>query len=115
MARKVSNAYQIPFDSNGNQLHYPASYGTIAWADNCSFSDSLKIDRLISGHSAKYYNAVSTVTKKKFTIFARDLIDIVQHAEIKDGIMTGTWTFVKRGRYFGVAILENNPEDENDA
>ena len=111
MARKVSNKYQIPFDPDGNQLHYPTSWnGTPTWKNNYSFNDSLKIERMTSGYSAKYYKAISTTTGKRFTIFVRDLIDIIEHAEIKDGVMTGTWTFVKRGQNYGVAILENENE-----
>lgn len=48
MAKKPS--YQIPFDMNGNQLHYPESFrSTVVWHDIFEFEDTLIFDHFSRG------------------------------------------------------------------
>jgi len=116
MTKKIGT-YRIPFDTSDNQLHYagrepPANPDPddvdkdVTWKKNCQFHDTLKVEGMYSGQTAKYLRVVSTTTGHHYTMFVRDVIDVLLHATVDKGEMTATWTFTKRGANFGVAVLE---------
>jgi len=123
--------YKIPFDEHGDQLHYtydeappfnlpdddPASKGEehrnipghpISWKKNFKFHDTLQLDGMDHGQSAKFLLLSSTTTGSHFTMFVRDAIDVIRNAEIDHGKITATRMFIKRGQNYGVTVMENS-------
>lgn len=110
--------YKVPFDFEGNQLHYPGTLwdrnkdggrggnAECIWKENQAFTDTLKVEGMHAGQSAKYLTVVSTTTGHHYTVFVRDVIDVLLNATVNKGEMTATWTFTKRGANYGVAVLE---------
>lgn len=99
---------EIPFDTNGNQMHHPYGYGTFKeYKKNYVFKDTLHFSHFLRGCSAAY--AVFLGTKKTYTMFLTDLEAAFHY--IKDGSITGKFTFCKRGQNFGVKLLTEQ-EDE---
>jgi hypothetical protein len=109
----MAKTYQIPFDKNGNQMHYPEPSwlwnkdGTSrqippTLKDNYVFEDTLIIEDFSRGRSAAYIEAKSATTGKGFTIFLKDLLDIIKNETISKGVVQGKWTFCKRGSNFGL-------------
>lgn len=94
--------YKIPFDTEGNQMHYP--YGVYPelgrWEDNRIFEDTLKFEYFSRGCSAAYANLVSLIDGKKYTMFLVDLETCF--LDFKHGKAEGKWTFCKRGQNFGI-------------
>ena len=77
-----------------------------SWKKNFKFHDTLEISGMEHGQSAKYLLLVSMTTGKKYTMFVRDVIDMIRNATIDHGKIEAWWTFTKRGQNYGVAVLE---------
>lgn len=98
--------YQIPFDKNGNQLHYPYGYSDVEkWKDNYVFEDEIKFINLHRfGVSSVYAQFESTTTGKKFTMFTKDLSDCFN--DFVNGKLKATFTFCKRGQNYGIKVVK---------
>lgn len=104
MAKAKTGVYDIPFDKNGDQLHWADQrydHG-VAWKPNEEFSDALRFDSYGRGQSAAYF-IFRNANGQSRIMFMTDLSDAMPH--IVRGILTGTFTYVKRGRNFGVRFL----------
>ena len=97
MAKKE---YLIPFDEDGNQVHYPESWRKPTFKPNYEFADALEYKTYHRGRSAAYFEFQSITTGKKFTMFMTDFNDIVPR--LVKGMISGTFTFTKRGQNYGV-------------
>jgi hypothetical protein len=95
--------YDIPFDKTGNQLHYPQY--EVEWRCNCVFGDMLEITGIQRGQSAAYFHLQSKSTGKKYTMFIRDMLDLIQKTIIDHGIVNARWTFCKRGLNYGIVYF----------
>ena len=105
MVKKMGD-YKIPFNENGNQMHYGRGYRDVVWKDNFKFIDTIKITGTQRGRSAAYFQAESIENGKKYTLFISDLLDMLLYTTIEKGVVKGTFTFRKRGENFGIAVLE---------
>lgn len=123
MTRLQKPPIQVPFDDEGNQLHYPLH----RWAynpnhpdansggyyrqdpiikDNYEFMATMKFEDIQRGRSAAYFH-LTDAQGKKYTMFMTDLLDLLKRARrIESGEVTGKWTFCKRGANFGVKLVE---------
>lgn len=103
MAKKIGE-YQIPFNKNGDQLHYPAHYtmDTGRWKDNFTFEGVLEITRMERGMSAAYFHAKDQ-EGRGYTMFMKDLFEALPYMAY--GKLTGRFTFTKRGNNYGVKYL----------
>lgn len=95
MAKKVGT-YQIPFNKNGDQLHYP-DY-VVEWRDNLPFQDTLTYEGFGRGRSAAYFH-FSRLDGTKVTVFLKELGEMIPL--LTSGKITGTFAFVKRGENYG--------------
>lgn len=80
----------------------------IIWKDNFIFEDTLFVDSYTRGRSAADFILVSIATGIKYSMFLRDSLDMIQHAKISYGSITGKWTFCKRGANFGIKYIEED-------
>jgi hypothetical protein len=98
--------YQVPFDSNGNLLHY-AGYGQVDWRDNHPFRAQLKLDGMTSGYSAKYLKWVDINTGHRYSMFVADLIELLNERTVSKGLtMDSLWVVRKRGNNYGIVIYQ---------
>lgn len=100
-------SYQIPFDSEGNQLHYPDTwgrYGVKEWRDNHEFEGTLRVVNMARGRSAAYFIAEVVETGKRVTLFMKDLFDAIPF--IERGLIRGRFTFQKRGMNYGIRCVK---------
>lgn len=96
---KVGN-YQIPFDENGNQLHY--AYYHANMRDNVPFEDTLTFKGFERGRSAAYFQFLRE-DSTAVCMFMTDLSVAMPH--IVNGKITGTFQFIKRGANFGCRLV----------
>jgi hypothetical protein len=106
--------YLIPFDSDGNQQHYPErSYEPVPgtdrtrivdpdWRPNFEFEDTLTYEGFSRGRSAAYV-LFRRGDGKRVTMFLKELDELMPR--MCGGHVTGRFTFIKRGQNYGVRIL----------
>ena len=95
---------QIPFDVDGNQEHYPNEWGRHKeYKDNFKFFTTLTFSYFSRGKSAAYAHFTG-ISGRKCTMFLKHLEEAVPF--LKNGSVTGTFTFVKCGQNFGVKLLK---------
>lgn len=105
---KIIGQYKIPFDDEGNQLHYP----DFKWVngkrvdcdmiDNFEFRDTLSFDGMSRGRSAAYFHFRRS-SGEKVIVFMKDLCEMMPN--ITYGHITGRFTFIKRGQNYGAVYL----------
>lgn len=95
--------YEIPVDKDGNQLHYPDSWGAngCAWRQNEEFEDTLTYQGYRRGRSAAYFE-FRRKSGAKVTMFLKDFESAIP--KMVRGKIGGRWTFCKRGANYGVQL-----------
>lgn len=97
-----TGTYQIPFDENGNQQHYPDDWRhKITWEDNHEFDDTLTFIGYNRGRSAANFD-FRRGDGRKVTFFLKEFEEIVPH--MVHGEVAGTFTFIKRGQNYGTRM-----------
>lgn len=109
MPSKPTTPIQVPFDREGNQLNY-GGYGSyldqnVTWVDNFEFEAALTIKDLYKGRSALNFSLVDELTGKRYTMFMKDMMDLIAKCTIIKGTVAGTWTFRKQGSNFGIKAV----------
>ena len=114
--------YEIPFDSKGNLLHYPENEYDYpknggdprviepTWKGNFVFEDTLRLLHTMRGRSAAYFYFESQTTGKKYPMFLKDFEEVMKVKVINKGVVSGTWTFVKRGQNYGLTMTKEQPK-----
>lgn len=114
--------YQIPFDGEGNQQHYPQHYyprgekdeflrdelGRAVskepeWRDNAPFETTLKFEHYERGRSAAYF-IFKRSEGGEVTVFLTDFTDMVPF--MNGGFISGTFEFTKRGMNYGCKLVK---------
>ncbi len=105
-------SYRIPFNADGDQLHYPEEsyYRPLVWADNCEFEGELRFKTLRRGRSAAYF-VFETHDAKERIMFLADFAEAMQESVIACGVLKGRFTYVKRGQNYGIKRLGGTNED----
>lgn len=104
--------YQIPFNKDGDQLHYadPRARGaqpyTATWTDNHEFDATLKCEDYGRGRSAAYFELERVGEGKTVTMFLKDFMEALPH--MHGGVVKGTFTFCKRGQNYGCRLVKSS-------
>lgn len=118
----TKKTWMVPFDSEGNMVVYvdaraqwrwqngkPFEYGEegLTFKDNFVWPDTLKIVDYSRGRSSAIFILKSIRTERKYFVFMKDMMEILKYSEL--GMITGIFTFAKRGTNFGVRrlVLDN--------
>ena len=97
---------QIPFDEQGNQMHHPYDFGCFKeYRDNYEFFSTLAFSCFCRGRSAAYAKFKNT-SGMICTMFLKDLEEAIPY--MKNGVITGLFTFVKRGQNYGVRLVKSD-------
>jgi len=100
MAKTVGD-FKIPFDADGNQLHYEG-YGKVDWRPNDPFQDTLTFEGFSRGRSAAYLRFKRS-DGADVVVFLKDFAEMVPH--MVHGKVTGTFRHIKRGTNFGTTMM----------
>lgn len=116
---------QIPFDYDGNLLEYEhgvshptkkriVDYGSgprevaervsPVWLDNYVFDDEMEVVGMSRGRSAANFQLTDSCGKS-YNMFMTYMVDMLKRATINKGFIWGNWTFVKRGRNYGIKYV----------
>lgn len=94
---------RVPFDGNGRMVSAPEWGMRLSWELATPFQATLRFDHWNrmrgSGVNAAF---VDDRTGREYVVFLRDLEDLLRRRVIAKGAVRGTWTYVKRGRCYGV-------------
>lgn len=95
----IVSKYDIPFDSEGNQLHYGESWRKRE--ANYAFFDTITFVEFQRGRSAAYA-VFKRSTGTTVTVFLTDLEDMLPR--MSSGKINSKFEFCKRGNNFGVKL-----------
>ena len=108
----------IPFDTkDGSLVSYtgtqPGSYederfnrGRWVWRQNFVFEDELVFLGFYRGCSSAGSTFKSLRDGKQYNVFLKDLGAIILSDSLRSGVISGTFTFVKRGANYGLRLVE---------
>jgi len=82
----------------------------IVWKKNFEFSDKIKVDGFSRGRSAADFELISLTTGKTYSMFMKDVLLMIQESTIKNGVVSGVWTFCKRGANYGLKLVKEDLE-----
>jgi len=99
--------YDAPIVDAARKQTYVAEINTTVWIDNYEFEDSLEYTGFTRGRSAANLQMKSIITGREYTVFITDLGDMFRKAD--KGIVSGTFTFCKRGANFGTVAVPAEP------
>lgn len=78
----------------------------IVWKENYEFEDTLELTGMSRGRSAANFNLKSTTDGKDYNLFMTDTVDLIRNSTINKGKIAGKWTFCKRGKNYGIKIVQ---------
>lgn len=123
MKPKFNLDLKVPFAHNGNMLTYTyESYPYVdpapttadkdhwkmerlgEWRKNLPFTASLRLSEFQRGRSAAHF-ILKDAAGHEFTIFAKFLLDALQHNTCHNGWFHGRWAFAKRGANYSIIKL----------
>lgn len=129
----AAKKYQIPFDRQGNQLHYPTSYTVESadrmnaartdsfkipdqwitiWVPNRPFGGSYKFTGISRGRSAAYFDIQNVNSGQHATMFMKDVFEAMPF--FVRGFLNGTFAYTKKGANYGIKFLHDG-EPNHDA
>jgi hypothetical protein len=104
---KKKGNYQIPFDSEGNQLDYhdPSGWKASTLVDNFEFDDTLSLCSYGRGRSSVTFT-MERNNGQTVSVFVSDFFDMANNKHFAAGQITGRFTFTKRGQNYGCKLLQ---------
>lgn len=94
---------KIPFDGvTGDMMNYPFHTRKCVWVDCHVFKATLKFRHGIRGRSAVRFVWEDDESGITYPMFMTDMVELLKNTTIRNGEITGTWTFCKRGSNFGI-------------
>ena len=103
MATKIGN-YKIPFTQEGNLLGWASTRNpNVIWKDNYTFDGEMEIYNVVRGNSSSKFLFKDNLTGKHYEVFVKCMIDMCKH--MQNGIVKGTFTFVKQGENYGLKLV----------
>lgn len=78
----------------------------VVWKDNYEFEEEMLIEGYSRGRSAANFNLQSTVDKRNYNVFMKDILEIMQNCTISESKVKAKWTFTKRGANYGIKLVK---------
>lgn len=103
----VRRLLEYTFGSPGEQTStgYGDNGSRIDWRPNEPFHAILRIDRLERGRSAARFWFVDDLLEIEYSFFGQGLVEMLSKADMRSGVVEGTWIAVKRGANYGIEML----------
>lgn len=106
MAKKeITIPYQLKEDGSKEYLNYPSYYSDTK-EPNSIFNDSLVYDTYYRGRSSVEIILKSIINNNTYSMTISQFHNILKHNMIKDGVITGRFTFIKRGANYSLQMLD---------
>lgn len=99
----MTSVTEVPFDVDGNLLHYADPWMKPVMRPNEPFKACLEVEGTVSGRSAKYLIWRAT-DGRRFPMFVADCVDLMRRTDVTMGVVEATWIVRKRGQNYGVAL-----------
>ena len=101
--------YQIPFDKYG-LVSYVDEFTErlnkdFHWKDNYNFYDELQYFDYRKGRSSVQFYFRSLLNKQEYPMFISDFHKVLLNKQLKNNIITGNFTFHKKGCNYGIYVL----------
>ena len=100
---------KVPFDKDGNLMTHPEEYSRPLWRDNSTFPAAMTIAGIARGRSADNF-ILKDEAGRTYNIFLRDALDMVRATTVVNGVVSGNWTFRKRGPNYGIILARKEKE-----
>ena len=75
------------------------------WVPNHLWSDTINIIDYERGNSAARFVLLSEVTGKRYYMFMTDMLYMIKTHNIEKGRISGAFTYVKRGKNYGIKTV----------
>jgi hypothetical protein len=112
---------KAPYALDGSLQHYPESWFTGEtemiggwplrkregpyWLEAKPFTCTLVLDDMRRGQSAAYFMWRELDSEVTYSMFIRNMTDLVKAAVLDHGKVTGTWAVIKRGQNYGIKLV----------
>lgn len=120
MPRLAKPPIKVPFGPPGIQQSFPVMWNLPGqnwqqrqdpiYKDNYEFDATLRIEGFHRGRSAANFTMVDNYRKNKYNMFMSDLVEALKGVGAEPGengaILTGRWTFCKKGSNFGIKLVK---------
>ena len=83
---------------------HPDGTDRFKWVPNHMWSDTINITGIERGTSAAHFIVKSEVSGKTYYMFMKDLLNMMLNHIIEKGRISGAFTYVKRGKNYGIKI-----------
>ncbi len=104
---------RVPFDDFGNQLKVPKVYyanvgGKMKYDHHCEMRDNyefdalLKLESITKDRASVSFEFTNIEQGGTLNMFVKDLTAMLKSATMSSGLISGRWTFVKKGRHYGI-------------
>jgi len=110
-----SEVRQAPFKKDGGLWHYPQlSQDNLIWEDIEVWEAEMKMVGYNRGRSAAFFLWVDTEDNSSYPMFLTDMSEAVQQAVMDHGVVDGSWTIVKRGQNYGLKLVSQYEESDDE-
>ena len=97
---------KVPYDERGLLAYGRAFTGAVLpdkyWRDNSVWLGTMTIMSFGRGRSSATF-ILTDNRGLRYDMFMKDMLYLIQNADIDRGVVTGKWTVVKRGQNYGLA------------
>ena len=104
MSKKIPDL-QIPFTKDGRFLPYAEEWRELEWRENYTFDATMEVTGFMRGRSAARWRVVDKETSVVYDMFMSEFNDMMKQTTIKKGVVSGNWTFCKKGSNYSIRWL----------
>jgi len=107
----MSKELMVPFDEDGGLMDWVKDLDS--WENkkpNYNFLATMRIVGMRRGRSAAKFvltNTLSNGIEQSHTMFMSEALNMMKTGKIIDGVITGAWTFCKRGQNYSLKFLQD--------
>lgn len=106
---KTITPLQVPYDDNGNLMHYPDPWRNPQFRDAQPFTDTLTYAGFERRQSAACFLVKDSVGHE-YPIFLKDMDEVLRTIGVTAGATpTATWVACKRGQNYGLSLAAHVP------
>lgn len=90
--------------AKGSLVYHPErQHEDVEWIENKVFEETLEYKGNSRGRSSATFNFEGS-NRAHYTMFMKDLDEVMKHKDIINRKIEGLWTYCKRGHYYGIRL-----------
>ena len=111
----TSEVRQAPFKKDGGLWNFPPiQKDNLVWEDIEEWDAELKMVGYNRGRSAAFFLWVDIEDNTSYPMFLTDMSEAIQKSVIAHGTIDGRWTVVKRGQNYGIKLISQYEESDDE-